>query len=75
MDAVGTKSLGCGNSYKDGRCSDGSDPDNCVYESAAEKGAAKCIGLFHLVTIPEKYTCNDQRGLLKCIKNEFDTVE
>jgi len=28
-----TKNLGCGNSFKDGRCKDGSDSTDCVYDN------------------------------------------
>lgn len=59
MDAVGTKSLGCGNSFVNGRCNDGTDADNCVYKSAGDDGANKCIGLFHLVEIPDNNECKD----------------
>jgi len=59
IDSNGTKSMGCGNSFKGGRCNDGSDPLNCVYKDASEPGAEKCIGLMHLVVIPELNTCND----------------
>lgn len=29
--AQGTVNMGCGNSYKGGRCADKTDPENCVY--------------------------------------------
>jgi len=32
VDGGGTKSYGCGNSFYEGRCIDGSDPTDCVYE-------------------------------------------
>jgi len=46
IDNKGTKSLGCGNSFISGRCMDGSNPENCVYEMATSKGATSCSGLF-----------------------------
>jgi len=59
LDSVGTRSMGCGNSFKGGRCSDGSDTLECVYERISDPGADKCIGLSHLVKIPESNECKD----------------
>lgn len=65
--------MGCGNSFRGGRCDDGSDPVNCIYETAGVKGALKCSGIFHLEKVPENNSCKDQRGLFKCILNEYSS--
>jgi len=38
------KSLGCGNSFINGRCIDGTNPQDCVYEKVGEKGSQACSG-------------------------------
>jgi len=55
--ASGTKSMGCGNSYEKGRCTDGTNVENCVWESLAEAGASSCSGLFIALKIPDDYLC------------------
>ena len=60
--------MGCGNSFKGGRCNDGSDPLNCIYENSMETGLEKCSGSMMVVQISNKYDCIDQREKLKCIK-------
>jgi len=74
-DAIGTKSLGCGNGFSGGRCADGSDTSDCVYESMSQQGAGKCVGVMHMVKIPDSYECKDQRGNYKCLLNQFDSVD
>lgn len=51
-DDAGTQNMGCGNSYKGGRCDDGSDPENCIYANPGNKGADKCSGTQKLITVP-----------------------
>lgn len=60
-DSNGTKNVGCGNAYVQGRCL-GSDPENCLYENLAEKGADKCAGSFKMAKVPTGYICKDQIG-------------
>jgi len=69
------QNMGCGNSFRKGRCSDGSDPLNCVYNSIGEMGAEKCTGNVHLVKIPEANLCKEQRGMFKCIVNKFTSQD
>lgn len=71
----GTVNLGCGNSFKGGRCADGIDPSDCIYEDFSDKGFDKCSGIYHIDTIPDDASCKDQRGLFKCFKNEFKSTE
>jgi hypothetical protein len=61
-------SLGCGYAFQGGRCDDGSNPTDCVYDSPTSSGMEKCSGTLQFVRIPSKYECKDQRNKLKCIK-------
>lgn len=72
---MGTSNLGCGNAFSGGRCTDGSDPTNCIYDSVTERGMEKCAGNLELVKIPRKYECSNQRGKLKCIKSRFQSSD
>lgn len=47
-----TLSYGCGNAFKSGRCEDGTNPEDCIFENASSRGAIKCSGKFKLVKIP-----------------------
>lgn len=60
-DGKGTKNMGCGNTFKGGRCEDGSDTTDCLYDSPAALGADKCSGTLHLEKVPDTYQCKDQR--------------
>lgn len=51
--------MGCGNSYKQGRCEDGSDVENCVYMSVSEDGTEHCKGLLKFVMIPPGNLCKE----------------
>ena len=46
----------------------GKDLENCVFNSLLTKGIHGCSQGNHLVKIPKRYMCKDQRGLYKCIK-------
>ena len=69
--------MGCGNGFSGGRCADGSDTSDCVYESMSQQGAGKCVGVMHMVKIPDSYECKDQRGNYKCllVKKIFTTIQ
>jgi len=66
--------MGCGNSFKNGRCTDGTNPENCVYERSTSKGSLACSGVYQLVNVPMSFECKDQRGMVKCVKKEFDNL-
>lgn len=66
--------MGCNESYKGGRCK-GVNVENCIYESASDKGADKCAGSMKLLKVPDDSTCTDQKGLYKCVLSEFENKE
>lgn len=74
-DEQGTKNLGCGNAFEKGRCTDGSDPINCIYQNVLQKGIEKCVGNLQLLRVPMKYECREQRGRLKCVKVHFQSTD
>lgn len=74
-DDGGTENMGCGNSFKGGRCADGSDVVNCVYANPTNKGADKCSGTMKLLKIPEANLCKDQRGMFKCVLVKYEAPD
>lgn len=67
------QSLGCGNSFQNGRCLTGPSVEDCVFQQISDFGAEKCTGFMHLIKIPNNYGCVNQRGKYKCIKDSFPT--
>lgn len=67
--------MGCGNSYKGGRCLDKSNPENCVYSTINEEGSEMCAGSFKLLQVPTDNLCKDQRGLYKCVKTKYENQD
>jgi len=60
--------LGCLGGVSGGRCVDGTNPENCVYQAAGDRGSEKCNGVLKLLKIPEDSNCKAQKGQFKCVK-------
>jgi hypothetical protein len=61
----------CGNSYTGGRCHEGPNVENCVYNNIADEGAKFCNGVLYFVQISEQYKCLSQKGKWKCVMRDF----
>eukprot|EP00742_Colponemidia_sp_Colp-10_P013875 GILJ01015707.1.p1 GENE.GILJ01015707.1~~GILJ01015707.1.p1 ORF type:complete len:1281 (+),score=234.65 GILJ01015707.1:129-3845(+) len=64
-----TKELGCGGSYQGGRCEDGSNSENCIYDDMSQ--VVKCTGSLVVVSVPKSHPCIDQRSKAKCVKKAY----
>lgn len=49
--------MGCGNSFIGGRCSDGTNPLNCIYDNAIDPNIKNCGGFMKMVKIADNYEC------------------
>jgi len=47
------------NAFVKGRCNEGKELENCVYESLSDKMIPLCSGLYKIVEIPKNYECNN----------------
>ena len=68
-----TIKLDCGIAYQDGKCHEGTDIENCIYNGPNDVGISGCGGLLEIVKISKNYECKGQAGKYKCIKAKFDT--
>ena len=69
------KQTSCGHAYTGGRCDNGPDVTNCLFDDPSKKVAGNCTGSLVIMQIPNTYQCKDQIGKYKCVMKVYKSDE